>query len=198
VIGEYVKREHKARTAGGANPVAVQAELCAFAKWSRAEWMKHPAMLANTAKWIAEGAKAFGLPIRKLTAAQAQDSGRGVCQHSQLGSWGGGHWDCGPGFPIDQVLEMASGTGGGEEEMGYPDWFWQWLDWYVNTPRDPRSRKASRRRSLTGPGRRRSAFWRSRPATDGPDRAEVERVVDRHAAQGQQAENAEAARAQDG
>jgi hypothetical protein len=108
-VGEYVRRDYKAWTAANANPVAVQAELCAFAKWSTAEWNKHPNMLANCAAWIAEEAKQYGLPLTKLTAQQAQTSGKGVCQHADLGSWGGGHWDCGSGFPLDKVLDMARG-----------------------------------------------------------------------------------------
>jgi N-acetylmuramoyl-L-alanine amidase len=107
VIGEYVRRGDKAWTAANANPVAVQVELCAFAKWSAAEWAQHPNMLENTARWIAEEAAAFGLPITKLSASQAQGSGRGVCQHADLGSWGGGHWDCGGSFPIEDVLNRA-------------------------------------------------------------------------------------------
>ena len=109
VIGEYVKRGNKAWTAASANPVAVQTELCAFARWSASEWNKHPNMLENCARWIAEEAEAFGIPIVKLTSAQAQGSGRGVCQHVDLGSWGGGHWDCGGDFPMDKVLDMAKG-----------------------------------------------------------------------------------------
>jgi N-acetylmuramoyl-L-alanine amidase-like protein len=106
-IAEYVKRGNKAWTAANANPVAVQTELCAFANWSKSEWNKHPNMLENCARWIAEEASAFGLPISKLSAAQAQGSGKGVCQHADLGSWGGGHWDCGGSFPIDDVLSEA-------------------------------------------------------------------------------------------
>jgi len=109
VIGEYVRRDYKAWTAMNANPVAVQTELCAFAKWSTSEWNKHPNMLENCARWIAEEAAHFDIPITKLTPSQAQGSGRGVCQHADLGSWGGGHWDCGSGFPIDKVLDMAQG-----------------------------------------------------------------------------------------
>jgi hypothetical protein len=109
-IGEYVDRPNKAWTAGNANPWSVQAELCAFAKWSPADWQAHPQMLANTAAWIAEEAAAFGIPIVSLSAADAQNpNARGVCQHNDLGAMGGGHWDCGPGFPIDQVLSMAKG-----------------------------------------------------------------------------------------
>jgi len=109
-VGEYVRRDYKAWTAANANPIAVQAELCAFADWDAATWNQHPTMLANTAAWVAEEAAVFGIPIVKLTADQAQGGGSGVCQHNDLGSWGGGHWDCGPAFPIDAVLEMAGGS----------------------------------------------------------------------------------------
>jgi hypothetical protein len=141
VIGEYVKRPQKAWTAANANPVAVQAELCGFASWSADEWHRHPNMLSNCARWVAEEAAHFGLPLSKLTPAQAQGSGRGVCQHSDLGTWGGGHWDCGTSFPIDHVLEMAKG--GGDDEMGYPRWYWEWSLWYLTSDRDPATRPAA-------------------------------------------------------
>lgn len=114
-IGEYVNRSNKAWTAANANPVSVQTELCtpsgASANWSRADWNRNPVMLQNCAAWIAEEAAAYGIPIVRLTAAQAQSNGRGVCQHSDLGAWGGGHYDCGPNFPIDDVIAMAAGGG---------------------------------------------------------------------------------------
>jgi hypothetical protein len=66
-------------------------------------------MLANCAAWIAEEAKRYGIPIERLTPSEAQGSGRGVCQHVDLGSRGGGHHDCGPGFPMNEVLTMARG-----------------------------------------------------------------------------------------
>jgi N-acetylmuramoyl-L-alanine amidase len=107
-IGEYVAPGNKAWTQGNANPVAVSAELCAFAEWSGAEWDRHPAMLTNTAEWVAEECARFAIPIRRLSAAEAQGNAAGVCQHVDLGAWGGGHWDCGPGFPIDDVLALAA------------------------------------------------------------------------------------------
>src|SRR5438034_725683 len=119
-LREDVWRSDKAWTASNANPVSVQAELCAFAEWDAAEWQRHPNMLDNCARWICEEAAAFKLPIVKLTASQAQGTGRGVCQHADLGSWGGGHWDCGPGFPINDVLEAAKRYAQGDDEMGYP------------------------------------------------------------------------------
>ena len=107
IIGEYVRRDYKAWTAMNANPVAVQVELCAFAKWSSDEWNRHPNMLNNVARWIAEEAAIYNIPITKLSPSQAQGSGFGVCQHVDLGSWGGGHHDCGSSFPMDRVLDMA-------------------------------------------------------------------------------------------
>ncbi len=108
-VGEYVKRANKAWTQGNYNPAAVSIELCGFAAWTTSEWQQHPNMLDNCAKWIAEEAAYYGLPITRLNSSQAQGSGRGVCQHVDLGSSGGGHWDCGSGFPMDYVLTLAHG-----------------------------------------------------------------------------------------
>lgn len=112
-IGEYVQRSGSAWTAASANPVSIQTELCtpsgASAGWSVADWNARPVMLANTAAWIAEEAAFYGIPIVRLTPSQAQSGGRGVCQHSDLGAWGGNHSDLGPNFPIDQVIAQAAG-----------------------------------------------------------------------------------------
>jgi hypothetical protein len=112
-IGEYVRRSNSAWTQAAFNSQAVAVELCAFAKWDRAEWNRHPNMLRNCASWIAEECAAFGIPIVKLSSAQAQGSGRGVCGHVELGARGGGHWDPGPGFPWADVIAMAKGGSGG-------------------------------------------------------------------------------------
>jgi hypothetical protein len=109
-IGVFVERAAKAWTQGNANPVACSLELCAFAAWDAAEWNRHPNMLANCAAWLREEAAAFGVPLQALSAAAAQSSGQGVCQHIDLGSWGGGHVDCGPSFPLADVLAQAGGA----------------------------------------------------------------------------------------
>jgi N-acetyl-anhydromuramyl-L-alanine amidase AmpD len=109
-IGEYVRRDFAAWTQASANPCSVAVELCAYAAWSSVEWDRHPVMLENVAAWIAEEAQRFGIPIRRLTAAQAQGTYAGVCGHNELGAMGGGHWDPGPAFPWQRVLDMASGN----------------------------------------------------------------------------------------
>jgi hypothetical protein len=126
-IGEYVKRGNKAWTAASANPIAVQVEQCtpsgAASGWSRDYWLRtQERMLRNTARWIAEEAKHYGIPIVELTPSQAQGGGRGVCQHVDLGSMGGdGHTDCGKGYPMDQVLAWAKGGDSGEDD-DMPGW----------------------------------------------------------------------------
>jgi len=46
---------------------------------------------------------------------------------------------------LDDVLEAARAYSDGEEvdEMGYPDWYWQWSNWYLTTERDPTKRPGS-------------------------------------------------------
>jgi hypothetical protein len=134
VIGEYVARADKAWTQGNGNPYCISCEICtpsgAAANWSDATWRSKPILLENIAAWIAEEAKYYGIPIVKLTASQAQGSGRGVCQHRDGGSAWGGHSDCGNGFPIDYVLQLAKGGSGAsaaaeEEDMAVSAAYWK-------------------------------------------------------------------------
>ena len=109
-VGEYVRPDYKAWTQANANPVAVAAELCAFAAWAPAEWDRHPTMLQTAAAWIAEESRRFSIPLVRLTPGEAQGSGRGVCRHQDLGGWGGNHSDPGDNFPLDHVIDMAAGS----------------------------------------------------------------------------------------
>ena len=117
-IGEYVARSNKAWTQANYNSQCVSTELCAApisssypcgANWTAEEWNRHAGMLANVAAWIREECNYYGLPITKLSASDAQGSGRGVCGHVDLGAGGGGHWDPGPNFPWSRVMDMARG-----------------------------------------------------------------------------------------
>jgi hypothetical protein len=94
--GEYVNVARASWTAGDVNGFAVQTELCAFAAWDRAEWMRHPAMLENCRQWVAEECARFGIPLVKSDTF-------GVCGHVDV-SGPGGHWDPGPEFPWDMIL----------------------------------------------------------------------------------------------
>jgi hypothetical protein len=112
ILGEYVTRGNAAWTQAAYNEEAVSLELCGFAKWSRSTWLnQHSNMLHNAARWVAEEAAHYGIPIVALNNSQAQGGGRGVCEHVNLGSGGGGHVDCGSGFPMDKIIEWAKGGG---------------------------------------------------------------------------------------
>lgn len=133
-VGEYVRRDGKAWTAANANPWSVQAELCGFAAWTSQDWAQHEVMLQNTAAWIAEEAAHFNIPLVWLTEAQAQNPDtRGVCQHADLAEMGGGHWDCGPGFPMQQVLDMAAGHTTGDDDLPLNDEDKTWITDAINT-----------------------------------------------------------------
>jgi peptidoglycan hydrolase-like protein with peptidoglycan-binding domain len=116
-VFEYVKRHHSAWGQASANSVSVCCAICgpsgASNSWSRSYWLDRQGWaLDSLAGWIAEEARAYGLPIVKLSAGAAQGSGRGVCGHADLGAWGSGgagRSDPGAGFPWDYVLAKASG-----------------------------------------------------------------------------------------
>jgi peptidoglycan hydrolase-like protein with peptidoglycan-binding domain len=110
-IWECVNRANGAWTQCNYNSVSVSAEQCGYASWTRDYWLSNRENeLRNTADWIAEEAKKFGIPIRALSAGEAQGGGKGICQHMNLGSSGCGHSDCGPNYPIDKVIEWAGGS----------------------------------------------------------------------------------------
>lgn len=112
-IAQYVPYSMAAWTAGGANSISDQAELCGFARWTRAEWLgQHRRMLELAAQWVRERCLARGIPIRKLSPAQVAAGEPGVCGHAD---WSQGmrdtdHWDPGPNFPWDFVIGLAAGV----------------------------------------------------------------------------------------
>lgn len=85
--------------------------LCAFAGWSRAEWLRHPRMLELAAAWIAERCLARRLPVLRLTDREVGDAMRndahrgGWTDHDGYtkGTGDGTHWDVGENFPFDVV-----------------------------------------------------------------------------------------------
>jgi hypothetical protein len=106
-IGTYVSRANVAWTQGDANDESISLEMCAFAAWPESEWAKHPNLIDNVAQWLAEESKFFDIPLVRVSPRQALSSGTGVCEHRDLGAWGGGHHDCGDGFPLGDVIQMA-------------------------------------------------------------------------------------------
>lgn len=109
-IWEGVTRHNASWTQCNYNSVSDSCEQSGYASWSTDYWLTNRSnQLHNIADWIAEESKALGIPITRLTASQAQGSGRGICGHSDLGPNGCGHSDPGSNWPWDVVLDWASG-----------------------------------------------------------------------------------------
>lgn len=115
--------------------------LCAFAGWSRQEWLRHPRMLELTAAWIAERCRARNLPPVRLTDLEV---GKAMLDDRHPGGWAdhdaytkgtalvgrqdGTHWDVGENFPFDvvgrRVQELARVV---EDDLPTPREVWDWV-----------------------------------------------------------------------
>lgn len=116
----YVGYDRAAWTLRSGNPISDNAEMCAFARWTRAQWMStgvvdgcvNPlAMLKNTAAWVRSRCLARDIPMVKLSPAQVAAGHRGVIAHWDwtIGKRDGSHTDPGSGFPWDYVMDLARG-----------------------------------------------------------------------------------------
>lgn len=92
----------KAWTQAALNPVALSIEQIEIsATRTRQQWLSDSRkQLDNTALWCALWSRKYGIPL-------VHSSLRGICHHSELGAAGGGHSDCGRGYPTDYVIERA-------------------------------------------------------------------------------------------
>jgi len=125
--GSWVPYERAAWTLRDGNVVSDNAELCAWARWTRTEWLRHNQMLTLTAKWIADRCTARGIPIRKLTPKQVGEGLSGVLGHVDytFGTGDGTHTDPGPNFPWDIVIPRAQAIAQrGEDDMATPAETW--------------------------------------------------------------------------
>ncbi|HEX2298494.1 MAG TPA: hypothetical protein VHH34_08265 [Pseudonocardiaceae bacterium] len=111
----YVNYSNAAWSLRNGNQESDNLCLCAFAGWSRDEWLRHPRMLELAAAWIAERCLARRLPVRRLTDREVGDAIRndahpgGWCDHDGYtkGTGDGTHWDVGENFPFDLVGRRA-------------------------------------------------------------------------------------------
>lgn len=118
---QYVSYDRAAWTLRSGNPISDNAELCAFARWTRDQWMStgvvdgvtNPrAILDRTAAWIRSRCLARGIPIRKIGPADVAAGRSGVIGHWDwtVGAKDGTHTDPGSNFPWDYVISKAQGT----------------------------------------------------------------------------------------
>jgi N-acetyl-anhydromuramyl-L-alanine amidase AmpD len=121
-----MKPEDKAWHAGGGNSDTVGIEHCGTARQTRNEWLDTYGigMMRQSAKLCAALCSVFEIPVRRATAldhARANDYQpgepwqRGILAHNDItesaklrGLSTDGHWDPGPAFPWDYLLELIA------------------------------------------------------------------------------------------
>lgn len=97
--------------APGTNSDGLHIEIVGLAKWTRAEWLERaPRALDLAARVLAEWSQTFKIPLAFLDAAALKTGhARGVTTHNEVSKAfkKSDHWDPGPGFPLDMLLERA-------------------------------------------------------------------------------------------
>lgn len=113
--GGFVPYDRAAWTLRNGNAWSDNLELCAFAKWTRTEWLARPRLLEACARWLAGRHKARGIPLNKLTVAELRAQTPGVIDHDDYtdATGDGTHWDVGENFPWDVVIPRARQLAGG-------------------------------------------------------------------------------------
>ncbi|MFI9817566.1 N-acetylmuramoyl-L-alanine amidase [Saccharothrix variisporea] len=131
VVAPLVPYDRAAWTAGyTANAWGLHIELCAFAHMTRAQWLSESdivlwipwigenrtvrspmSMLRNSAAWVREVSNLYGIPARKIGAAELRDRVGGICGHADTSAaWGEtDHTDPGPNFPWDVFIALVQG-----------------------------------------------------------------------------------------
>lgn len=131
VDAPLVPYDRAAWTAGyTANNAGLHIELCAFAMLTREQWLSETdvtiyvpflkanrtirsprSMLRYAAGWTAELCDRYGIPKRKVGAADLRAGRGGICGHADTtAAWGEtDHTDPGTGFPWDVFISMVEG-----------------------------------------------------------------------------------------
>lgn len=118
-----VDHSRAAWTCRSANPISDNLELCAFARWTREQWLStgtvdgcvNPrGILTQCSRWLAARAKARNISLRRLSLVEVANGTWGVIAHDDWtkAMHDGTHWDPGTGFPWDVVLADAQRIAG--------------------------------------------------------------------------------------
>lgn len=105
----FVPYDQAAWTLRSGNHISENIELCAFAHYSRQDWLDRGKLLDACAQWLATRAHAHNIPLVKLSPAQVAAGDAGVIGHADWtqGMHDGSHYDPGPEFPWDVVIAKA-------------------------------------------------------------------------------------------
>lgn len=97
--------------------------VCAMgrAAWDRDRWLREGKLLERTAMRYAEWSRLYGIPLVKISAADAARGVRGIVGHIDISAAfrESDHWDPGHHFPYDVVIARAKeiNSGGKGDDM---------------------------------------------------------------------------------
>lgn len=110
-------------SAAGANYYALHICLAgSYAGWSRGKWLETDAsdgknedlMLTKAAQMVAFWCQQYNIPPVWIGGQNVPPWGLdGICGHKDFGTWGGGHTDPGPNFPVDEFIRRVNAFLGG-------------------------------------------------------------------------------------
>lgn len=137
-VADWISRDRASWTLRNGNGYSVNAELCAFARWTRAQWLStspvdgcaNPRQIVrNAAAWARRECLALGIPVRILTVAQMRAGEAGIIDHDTYtdATGDGSHWDVGEGFPWDVFLADIKALGadaGGDDDLKSDERSW--------------------------------------------------------------------------
>ena len=108
----YLGEEHMAWAAPGANTDGIHIEMTGYARWTRAEWLEHQAMIARAGLLAADIARRNGIPPVLLSNADLAAGRWGIVHHLQVSEvyQRSDHWDTGYAFPFDVFMAHTSGA----------------------------------------------------------------------------------------
>jgi N-acetyl-anhydromuramyl-L-alanine amidase AmpD len=112
--GEVVQGVHEQDTAWaapGANNDGIQVEMVGRAGWTAARWGESDAraMVERAGALVGEICRRHGLPVEMLTTEDVLAGRSGVTTHAAVSRAfkRSTHWDPGPGFPLDRLIDVA-------------------------------------------------------------------------------------------
>lgn len=109
-ITQSVREHDIAFHAPGANRTGIGVELCGRAAQTAAQWgdKYSMAMLARSARLIAEICKRWHIPVSYVSTEGLLGKHRGITTHAAASkAFGGTHTDPGPGFPMAKFLDSV-------------------------------------------------------------------------------------------
>jgi hypothetical protein len=127
----WVPDDRAAWTLLNGNPVSLNLEMCAFARWTREQWLStgtvdgvvNPRqMIRNAAEWARRKCEKYGIPKTHIGVDGVAARRPGIIMHRDytLGARDGDHTDIGNNFPWDVFFADMNGAAE-EDDMSWDE-----------------------------------------------------------------------------